>query len=307
MAIIVLEGPDGGGKTTLANYLEKQFGYIYLHTGVPENEDLLLEYAIKIQRAREMSVSVVLDRLHVGESVYGPIIRKRDRLGHTGQVIIQRFVRASGAVLVFCRPPYEIALANWRKRHSKGEEYVDLEHRYEHIYDRYKHYETFETFKGSLTYDYSSCSLRDISETILQKTMVASRLPHEVIGSPSASVLFVGERANQTDLDSPWVDLSNSSHFFNTCLWEAGFKESEMMFVNALQLDHTPNNLHTLIPKLRVQHVVAVGGVASRALGKIPHLKIHHPAYWKRFHSKKKDTYVERLKEIRLYTAAPSV
>ena len=37
--IIIIEGPDGSGKTTLANQLSKQTGYKIIHRVQPKSEE----------------------------------------------------------------------------------------------------------------------------------------------------------------------------------------------------------------------------------------------------------------------------
>ena len=77
--IILLEGPDGAGKTTLANRLLELFGggtYIHAHYRYPDNMPIyhaaILRKAIKLARKGQV---VIIDRLHVSEYIYAKVFR----------------------------------------------------------------------------------------------------------------------------------------------------------------------------------------------------------------------------------------
>lgn len=68
---IILEGPDGIGKSTLADYISKKYDHYIIHsTSQTENT---LEYHNKLLSGN----NVILDRANLGEIVY-PIIYNRE-------------------------------------------------------------------------------------------------------------------------------------------------------------------------------------------------------------------------------------
>ena len=75
--LILLDGCDGAGKTTLAAALARRQGHAILHaTLTPEGADLFAKYhALLAQPGR-----YVLDRSFISELVYGPIDRGYSRL-----------------------------------------------------------------------------------------------------------------------------------------------------------------------------------------------------------------------------------
>lgn len=297
--VVILEGPDGAGKTTLATHLEQEHGFRYIHTGKPSGEgSLLVEYCLVLDQARRSGEKVVIDRLHVGESVYGPIMRGDDQITSEGQEIIQRFINAMGAVEVFCLPPYNVCEKNWAERHFQGREYVTEVQKFKSIYAAYERFSRLPRHSKAMVYDYTSRSMGDTGETIVKELEGRQALPFECIGSLTGSFLIVGEVANQAKLDAPWVDLGNSSHYLNTVLWDAGFQENELVFINAKKLDGSPNDPVQVAAELGLT-VIALGGVASKAMRKYPHYSLAHPAYWKRFHSSKRNEYVEQFRKIR--------
>jgi hypothetical protein len=60
--ITILEGPDGGGKTTLAHHLRDSYGFRYHHEGPPEKSDLLVHYATELYNACVDGNNHVFDR-----------------------------------------------------------------------------------------------------------------------------------------------------------------------------------------------------------------------------------------------------
>lgn len=81
--LIVLEGPDGAGKSTIAKHLLHMLNPSILLSSGPPGQDPKSEYLGKLETAsRSMvnGVSVVIDRLHIGELIYGPLLRGGSRL-----------------------------------------------------------------------------------------------------------------------------------------------------------------------------------------------------------------------------------
>jgi hypothetical protein len=295
--VIILEGPDGAGKTTLAQYLVKHANFQYVHSGPPKpGEDLLLTYASTLDSAIRINKDVVIDRLYAGESIYGPVIRKHDHLGEEGQKIMQRIVRGQGVLEVFCLPPYRTCYSNWFKRQQAKGELVTDSNTFHTIYHGYEMLAKKQTFAYSLTYDYSKTSLEVACGTLLSSLATRERLPPGVIGQPGAKFLIVGEVANHDNLDLPWVSLENSSHYLNTALWDAGFLEEEMAFVNANTIYGEENDPEQILAWKPT--IIAFGKIASRWCRSVNHFKMPHPAYWKRFHSQDRGEFIKRLKQI---------
>lgn len=81
--IVVLEGPDCSGKSTLARDLAAKFdASVIVANGAPPKDEVLVEhYAAQITEATSAPRRLtVFDRLHVGELLYGPAFRGTARL-----------------------------------------------------------------------------------------------------------------------------------------------------------------------------------------------------------------------------------
>ena len=98
-SIVVLEGPDGSGKTTLANALVEA-GWAYEHSGPPEKPSL--EHYLDMLRRH--GGPVVLDRWHGGSYVYGIVFRGMDDLTSYERWTLEGAAMAQGATLVYTCP-----------------------------------------------------------------------------------------------------------------------------------------------------------------------------------------------------------
>ena len=147
--IIILEGPDGGGKTTLANRLRDQYNYQVWHTGKPEpwfkDEDLAYYYKLSLWRARTLGQSVVFDRHWLGELVYGPVMRNQCLLNEQHIRYFEMQMATLQIKLCVVMPPFEEVLKNWKLKHN---DYIPDEQKltqvfmaYEKLAERYWRYD----------------------------------------------------------------------------------------------------------------------------------------------------------------------
>lgn len=76
--IIILEGPDCSGKTTLANELMSKYkNHAYIHNAVSDDIEQLHINAIASAFVLSDDFVVIIDRLHLSEQIYGTIFRNK--------------------------------------------------------------------------------------------------------------------------------------------------------------------------------------------------------------------------------------
>jgi hypothetical protein len=111
--VIVLEGCDGTGKTTLAAALASQHGHAVIHSGrTPDGTDLTGRY----QALLATPGKIVLDRSFISELVYGPLDHGRSRLTLPDAASLARRVAARGGTLVHLTGHPGIIAARLRSR-----------------------------------------------------------------------------------------------------------------------------------------------------------------------------------------------
>lgn len=137
--IVILEGPDGAGKTTLANELVKRYSdaessALYLHSRHHKNQWL---YDVALARraitAHSCGRTVIVDRCWIGDNIYGRIYRNG---GGTWVRQLDALFRRYGAVYVFCLPARETVIAAHKAKHAAGlEKFATVDKIYDAYYD----------------------------------------------------------------------------------------------------------------------------------------------------------------------------
>jgi hypothetical protein len=298
---VVLEGPDGSGKTTFAEYLVNTHGYSYHHQGPPQHDDMLREYAIAFLNALEHCQLCAFDRLHLGESVYGPLLRGRDRVGgKLGTKLLDMLIQAKGGQVFLCLPPYERIKESWIRRREK-ELVQDLD-----LLE--KTYTEYLRLVRNLDYRLLNYAIEDSFLALHQ--IVNTPVPcvdGDFIGNPLAQFIFVGDRANQT-LDLPFFATDGSSKFFWDTIDAARYRRTEILVTNSRDPEGEVRNpkdwLNKLYPSRRT--IVALGQDAAKVVYEsVPDnmetniYVVDHPQYIKRFKSKQVDDYVKFFEHIK--------
>lgn len=116
--IIVVEGPDNAGKTTLALELAKKLRALFVKAERPRHRPDLLIYQGILEQAQRYSGLVVVDRhLAISEPIYGSIIRG----GHDLDADDIALCCSRMDAVIYCRPPTGVILASLSGRtHMSG-------------------------------------------------------------------------------------------------------------------------------------------------------------------------------------------
>ena len=111
--VIVLDGCDGTGKTTLAEALREELGYAVTHSGrTPDGIDLVGRY----RRLLAEPGRIALDRSFISELVYGPLLYGRSRITPQTAVSLAQDVAQRGGTLVHLTGVPESIAARLRSR-----------------------------------------------------------------------------------------------------------------------------------------------------------------------------------------------
>ena len=126
---IIVEGPDGAGKTTLIEKLKQQFDNQFsncevIHFGKIDDPSKYFDiYVCAIIEQYERKVDVtILDRCWYSDRVYGPVMRNHEELAEEQARDLDRAVIAhGGGMIIYCDAPTHVLWARCRQR---GETYV---------------------------------------------------------------------------------------------------------------------------------------------------------------------------------------
>lgn len=133
--IIIIEGPDGAGKTTLANYLSKKMGYPIKHRSTPksqEEKDAMMQSYIDDIASGD---SMIWDRCFYSEMVYGPVKRDQSYINVEQMVALEVDLQRVGALVIYCT---DDVLSLWERCLRTGEKYITNVDELSDIVDRYE-------------------------------------------------------------------------------------------------------------------------------------------------------------------------
>ena len=117
--IIILEGPDGSGKTTLANTLAKQTKYPVKHCVQPKpGESGMFGMYLDLIKSNK---NLIMDRSWYSEMVYGPVMRGTSEISYPDMYVLEHTLTKHGALIIHCTDKPEVL---WRRCAKRGEDYV---------------------------------------------------------------------------------------------------------------------------------------------------------------------------------------
>lgn len=298
--MIIVEGVDKGGKSTLAAKLAKQYNLQIKNFGIPDG-DPTLRYEKELKLVKE---PMIYDRFFHGEIPYS-IVKKRTRYIFGFELRMLELMLASiPHVVIHVRPSVKTLESRFRANPDPyihiGEAYKILEE-YDHVFE----HSISTTYLWDGEFDPHPNLVTTIEKVISPAAWAYydkwREIGWEGIGTLEPDFLFVGERYNEAAPHQVpfW---SKSGKFLMKCLKEAHIDPRLCHFTNAVTgLDRTiPEKLiKSLSPKV----IVCLGKVAwentrlkAANLG-IKAVQVPHPAYFERFHAVSALDYIAMLEQ----------
>lgn len=308
--IIILEGCDKTGKTTLARALARMLGWPVVAFKQPKTTPPVDEYF----RAALQPGRFIFDRFHLGQLVYGPVYRgERDRRERFR--LLELLLRARGAVLVYlrhCVPELIQRFRRDREDFAKEGDVSRLLTLYEGVY----------TWSCLPCRSFALSTVQDIPDAVKQVVRMLENqaaLPEDLwrwwdmVGNLGAAAVLVGDQRNLKErADDRWRRVpfhSLAGDYLLAALEEANLLD-DVLLVNSLSTDRRAFDFRAFVAlgearKARAgvegfPRVVPLGQAAEARLGRngmrSATRTVPHPQWWRRFRYKELGEYARVLR-----------
>ena len=172
--MIIVEGPDGAGKSTLIQTLVKDLGLPIAPRVVSKDAEVLVDLSQWVDENLNRGFQKTIFDRHrlISEPIYGPVLRKQQQPGFTDRHRMSdwmfRFYNLE-PILIYCLPPIEVV-----KKNIEG----DVENRvvWDHIEGIYAGYVArasidFRLAKHVFMYDYTMETMSNHNLTSIKDTI----------------------------------------------------------------------------------------------------------------------------------------
>ncbi len=306
--IVIFEGPDGSGKSTVARVIGQALRVSVDHHGPYIGETQIGQrYLDAMAPAIANQRHAVLDRSWLSEPIYGDVFRAGVcRISTAQRRMLQRCALSRETLVVICLPSFETCRRNYVKR--KALEYLENEAQLHAVWQRYAELRSSSVGLTILRYDYESTTATQLLEQV--RCHAAKRSPNNGPGigrwaKPRCVTLLVGEQMGKRVFDgriahaeTPFVSFSNAgcAAWLTEQLEIAGVSECDLYWINAQQSNGRDTDAR-FVRELQPRRVIAMGRPAMAWCTKsdLAHVAVDHPQFWKRFHHHEEYPLIKEL------------
>lgn len=315
--LIIVEGPDGTGKTTLANRLRDHLGKRVakvIHRGPPTTDSLLTEYALPLtDYVPGAGRHVICDRWHLGELVYPKLVNRPSLATSVTYHYLELFLASRGALLVYLEvDPEETARRIIERGLTVGDS-VDP------AFVRRQRYDFEAAASGakitslcvgeSIPFTQAIDSIVHLADHA-ERTVTPLAAHPTYVGMPRPSVLMLGDVRGPSNpgYATAFAPLPSTSGDYLWSALESAPLPSHMAGAGYGAANANEGDARDLWLRLGQPPTVALGnnalrGAISAGFDRSELGVVTHPQYWRRFHHRYSREYAEVLSYAALASA----
>lgn len=295
--LIILEGPDLSGKTTLAERLVTYLGAKFsrssvtlIHRGPPRSHPLN-EYVTPLLDYRpDSGQHIICDRWHLGEMIYPAVMGRKTQMTPGVFQYIEWFLRSRGALIVKLVPPWNELEERYEVRGDRLLNWKQLKHAHK-LWSGLRAGGvgwTFSTPTPDWVYDQAYSASRYTHRPPYFTTYVGPQLPDVLLVGDQR--VCVGDGCKHWTYHDPLGPAfmpfpGTSGQFLLDALThvDVGSSIGRYGLINACDVDDVAEFVH----RFKTPRVIALGRQAERCLKKaeVNHAVVPHPQFVRRFHN----------------------
>lgn len=303
--LIVIEGPDRTGKSSLAQRIADKVNGRVIHAGPPTKHPLEeYETALDTYDPRGQD-HLILDRWHLGEYVWPAIFKRETLFNRACQIHLAMYMRSRGAFFIHAdRDPRKL-----------GQELIDAHEpigpaelpEVRSLFDK-----ALKDVGAHGVWDYERHTDVDVDNFIdnarsnaVDVGRIWNRLGPGWVGTEQPHALIVGDElgplkpGTTPPEDIPFAPYAATSgryllDSFTEKMWRG------IALVNSVSgRNQARRDLMTTWEAFGSPRVVALGQKASERLERwnVPHQAVPHPQHWRRFRYNDREDYISMIKE----------
>lgn len=293
MTLLIVEGVDGAGKTTLIEAIAKRYRWADVrHHGAYPGETAIARHYLRsaYEALRHPNKLVVMDRSWLAEPVYGLVMRDgANRVPAWQRRMLERVALGAGAVVVHCHPSLDACRRAWESRLHR--EYPQKAEQLAQLHDLYGVARPgWAAVFPVLEYDYTSDDRARFLDLVDEALLARRGNGDPTIGAPvqDRPWLLIGDRPGHPNPHAlPFVSIVASDTRLGCSAWLAdqleswGVSERRLAWANQSEVDGSQFEAFD-----RYRGVIALGGYALGwcETNDVSAAATFHPQYWKRFH-----------------------
>jgi hypothetical protein len=293
LPLIVLDGPEKAGKTTIVNVLRDLYGYRVRHWGPVKSH---MEFLAQLQQDLLVpGKRVVWDRSWVSELVYSGLLGRATKLNHDAwlaEFLFTRAVRVYGEVAIVRGPDPSILASLRDNTDLPVDPAVEQREFARHAANwRWSVVNNEHTAESA---EHSAFRLHERAVDIERESLLKGLYVPSFAGPPDSPIWIIGERRNLNTRYGDWIPFMSSYTLrFARILGKAA---TRIGWTNA---DYLRSGL--MVHK-HVKLIIACGRVAEKEVSKLQDFKgqviaIPHPAAFYRWgrYRKVRDTTEQQI------------